>query len=152
MTSIDITKIIKEIKSEIPIDKYAESAFFDLYFDVLALFSYEEDVVLYGVGKIGKEILAGLKFFHYNRIVAICDNYASSSFYDNIPVYKQFECLKRFPNSCYLISVQSGYFEIALSLKLAGVKDENIYWYDNLRKKVISGNNSVFTKNVPNIL
>ena len=96
----------------------------------------KETVVLYGIGKIGKSIFQLIKSVLKNKLVAICDNNYNSKIYYNIPVFTQDECLQKFPNATFLITPQSGFLSIALSLWDNGVERQNIFVYNNKKNRL----------------
>ncbi len=95
-----------------------------------------DKLIVYGMGRVGKSVLSDLKGFNDVNITAICDNGFPADVYDSIKVYTHSTCIEKYKDSKYLVTPQNGFLPIIFALLKDGVKKENIYFFDNIRKRV----------------
>ena len=96
------------------------------------LFPYEkidknEEVIIYGFGKVGKQYYWQLKSCKYCRIKGIIDRNYSDIDIRDADILSPDE-LEGLCDHKVIVSVQSGYKDIIAFLKRAGWKDDNIIW------------------------
>ena len=94
-------------------------------------------IVIYGLGKCGKELLSILSTDDLLDVEAICDNGIGLKEYCGIQVFSHEECVRRYQNSLFLITIQRQFVSIVAHLLESGISRENIIWYDAARKNVI---------------
>lgn len=105
----------------------------------LVFSSFRKDMlVLYGIGKIGQAVFNDVRESFNCTLVAVCDNSYPEKQYGGVPVYMHDDCIKKFPTAKYLITVQRGYLKIFKDLQESGINGSDIYFYDNVRKRIES--------------
>ncbi len=123
------SELKNEIKSELDNEMRGRLIFSSFMKDML---------VLYGIGKVGQAIFNDVHESNNCNLIAICDNSYPEKQYGGIPVYAHEECIKKYPKAKYLITVQRGYLKIFKDLQDCGISGCNIYFYDNVRKRIES--------------
>ena len=103
------------------------------YFDIEKEESVEDaygvldsSFVIYGYGKAGKRFISRLENVENNNVLAICDNGNN----DDENVIKHKECIRKYPENNYIVTMQKGYIDVICSLIRDGIKSENIYRYN----------------------
>ena len=93
-------------------------------------------LVVYGIGKIGKQILNTGDYKKIgDTITVICDNAFEGNEYLNVPVIKHNECVEKYPFATYLVTPQRGYITIISDLVKSGIPTKNIVFWDNSRRR-----------------
>ncbi len=90
-------------------------------------------IVLYGYGKVGKQMLSYLDSMQDVNIVAVCDNNSEELQANEYTIISHNQAVENFPNADYLITVQKDFLEIVFALKNDGIADEHIILYDSIR-------------------
>lgn len=97
-----------------------------------------EKVIIYGIGRVGKKFLRESKEVGKNFLdkVIICDNMFPEHQYDHIDVLKHEQCVTKYPEALYIITVQNAYIDIIAELLSSNIAKENIRFYNVLAEKI----------------
>ena len=90
-----------------------------------------QNIIVYGLGKAGKIFLEESirqESDFLNRI-AICDNTYRDTKYKGFQVLKHKECIKKYPNALYIITVQKECVDIISDLIYDNVEKVNIMFF-----------------------
>lgn len=98
-----------------------------------------EKVVIYGIGRSGKKFLRECREFESILLdkLIICDNKFMEHQYDHIDVLKHEECVAKYPEALYIITVQNAYVDIIADLLCYNIVKENIKVYNALEQKIV---------------
>lgn len=107
------------------------------YIEGLELLSDCSEIVIYGVGKAGKNLYEYIKKNKSFNIVAFCDNNCEEDIYYGIPILKHGECIAEYRNALYVITPQKVMNEIKELLIYDGICKEHIICY-NMKKLMLS--------------
>lgn len=94
-------------------------------------------IVIYGLGKVGKNLAKKIKEKYSDKIVAICDNHVDYINYEGISIFKHEECIRNYPQAVYIITVQKLFISIVADLLNSGICKKNIKFYDSARHIII---------------
>lgn len=83
-----------------------------------------EEIIIYGAGHGGETLYKELKN-KYN-VVSFCDN-GEKRVDMTIPVYNHNECVEKYKNAIFIISVQKRPIDIVAQLSRSGINPHNIY-------------------------
>ena len=97
-------------------------------------FAGKKNVVLYGIGNVGKKLFNRLSSYNDFQFLAVCDNSCVIDFYEGIPVYTHEKCVSLYKDAIYLVTPQSGYIQIILRLLDDDVKLEHILFFNNQKQ------------------
>ena len=101
-----------------------------------AFFSEIKNVVLYGLGSVGKSIFDSLSIYKDFSFFAICDNGCEYTEYKGVPLFKHDECLRKCKDAAYLITPQKEYLEIMFRLLDDGVEPKKIMFFNKAKNIV----------------
>lgn len=96
-------------------------------------------IVIYGMGKVGKELLEILEIYHIN-VDSICDYNKAGEDYNGYTILSPSECVKRYSESVFIITIQNKVViaEVIDALKELGVSSNNMFFYSNSFKKILA--------------
>ena len=91
-------------------------------------------VVIYGFGKVGRKLCTSMLQAGKGP-VAVCDNSVPASDGGGIEILGHDECVKKYPDAQYIITVQRGYMNIIRLLVKDGIAFENITFFNAGKKR-----------------
>lgn len=120
-------------------DKSRQDKIESLSENLRQILSKEEKVIIYGMGKAGRNILTLCDKFDSTLLerIAICDNSIAEQMYNDIPVFCQEECIKRFPRALYIVTVQNSCVEIIADLINNHIEKDNIKFFNFSAQKIV---------------
>lgn len=94
------------------------------------------EVVIYGIGNMGKQCYEELKIIEESYDMIILDNGLAGGFFNGRQVYDQSTCISKYKNAVYIVTIQSMMPKIVFGLLKEGIKPEQIllYYYNTLFK------------------
>lgn len=98
--------------------------------------SEHNKIVIYGLGKYGKDLLSVLDSNTLEKIYAICDNGTDLKEYCGIPVYDHEECMERYRGALFLITAQRKKYDIIYRLAQSGIEKEQIALFDHSCQRI----------------
>lgn len=109
---------------------------FDLADDI---YQEKEKVIIYGIGKIGKRLFANCKKSRkdFLKKTIICDNAYKEDTYYGIPVLKHQECVLKYPDAMYIVTVQRSCVSIIADLIKDNIEAKNIKFYNASSNKIV---------------
>ncbi len=121
------------------VDLFSEKIKPDYIYSVSQLQQNFEKVIIYGIGKVGKAFLIECKEYECNLLdkCIICDNTFSEKQYNDIDVLKHKECVTKYPEALYIITVQNAYVDIICDLIHDNIAKENIKFYNAFIQKIV---------------
>lgn len=107
--------------------------------DLKELSGDKEQVIFYGIGKIGKILVDECEKDGTELIkkIIICDNAFDEKEYHGIPVIRHEECVKKYPHALYIITVQNACVEIIADLISSNIGKEDIKFLNGSSKKLV---------------
>lgn len=107
--------------------------------DLQKLYRDEEKIVIYGIGKVGKTLLAECEKFWCMCMekTILCDNSFPRDSFKKLPVMKHKECVKAYPEAVYIVTIQNACVEIIADLTRDGIKKRNIRFFNASSQKLI---------------
>lgn len=90
-------------------------------------------IIVYGIGKIGKQLFSELLAGGCSQIAAICDNNFQDKIFMGVPVLKHDECMKRYPDAIYIVTIQIDHVQIISDLLKSGIYGKQIVYWGNKR-------------------
>jgi len=122
----------ESILENIDISKYVKSLWNDKFENAA-----RKGVVVYGCGKIGKQVIEIICNYSEIDIVAICDNNYRDDSYKNIPVFGHEECIRRYKDNIFIIAIKGEVNNIKNKMQESMLKEENIWAYSVSSGKII---------------
>lgn len=103
------------------------------------IYQENEKVIIYGIGKIGKRVFEKCKKLgnDFLKKTIICDNDFKEDTYCGIPVLRHQECVLKYPDAMYIITVQRSCVSIIADLIKDNIKAENIKFYNASANKIV---------------
>lgn len=95
-----------------------------------------EKIIIYGIGKVGKWLLAEIENELGDKII-ICDNTFPEKDYNRIAVLKHKECVEQYPNALYIITVQNACVDIIAGLLSNNISKQNIRFFNSSSGKIV---------------
>lgn len=107
--------------------------------DLKKLSEKKEQVIVYGIGKVGKNLVRECEEDGYEltKKIIICDNAFEKKEYHGIPVMKHEECVKKYPHALYIITVQNACVEIIANLIGSNIGKNNIKFLNCSARKLV---------------
>lgn len=98
-----------------------------------------EKIIIYGIGRVGKRLLwrCGKAEKDLLDKMIICDNMFPDQEYEHIDVLKHEECVVKYPEALYVITVQNAYVDIIADLLSDNIARENIKIYNACAEKIV---------------
>ncbi len=96
-----------------------------------------EKYVVYGLGKVGKSVVKKVQEIKDENLVAICDNNYPDRKYKGYEVCEHEECISKYKDVKYVITVQAHFLDIMRSLMDSGVDFDSLYFYDEARGEIL---------------
>lgn len=93
---------------------------------------FEGECIIYGYGKAGRKLYGELSEKEKKKIKAICDNGETK----NENVIKHNECINKYTDCNYIVTMQKGYISVIQKLLVDGIKAEKIYFYDCSKNQI----------------
>ncbi len=90
-------------------------------------------VIVYGIGKTGEKLFSELLAGGCCQIAAVCDNNFQDEVYKGEPVLKHDECIRRYPDAIYIVTIQRDHVQIISDLLRSGINGNQIVYWGNKR-------------------
>lgn len=98
-----------------------------------------EQIVIYGIGKIGIGLLNEVEKNECEVLkkIVLCDNGFQRDDYKQIPVLNHKECVTKYPHAMYIVTVQNAFVDIIADLINDNIRKENIKYYNAYTNKLV---------------
>lgn len=99
----------------------------------------KENIVIYGMGKAGKKLLAECNKYERELLkkLVICDNAVGEKYFNQIPVMHHEECTKKYKKALYIVTVQNACVEIIADLISSNIEKRCIKFYNFASNKIV---------------
>jgi len=143
----DIIRIIREVEAIheykymnqnncLRIDNNQDVLWRNVYENLSAKIPKDIPIIIYGAGRIGKNVGMMIKQYLPLRELIFCDNSAKDETIMDISVINHERAVKKYKKGFFLITVQKAALDIVYSLACDGIAKENIAFFDNKNSKI----------------